>query len=125
MQKCQKYQICVENENLDCSTQIFPKPNMPCPGSFSLISWSGEIILQILIVSPSSSDLLTVSSISSPSFLTWKGHHPFTLLCLNRDICGTLPSCFNMLSVHCLEDFAPLGNWFRSRVSAPETMKDE
>ena len=69
-------------------------------------------------------DILTVSSISSPSFLTWKGHQPFTLLCLNRDICGTLPSCFNMLSVHCLEDFAPLGNWFRSSVSAPERVKE-
>ena len=64
--------------------------------------------------------ILTVSSnSSSPSFLTWKGHQPLTLLCLNRDICGTLPSCFNMFSVHCLDDFAPRGNWLRSSVSAP------
>ena len=62
----------------------------------------------------------TVSSISSsPSFFTWKGHQPLTRLCLKSDICGTLPSCFSIPRVHCLEVLAPLGNWFRSRVKAP------
>ena len=62
---------------------------------------------------------LTVSSSSSPSFFTWNGHQPLTRLCLNRDIMGTLPSVFNMPSVHCFEDLAPRGNRFKSRVRAP------
>jgi len=63
--------------------------------------------------------IITVSSISSPSFLTWKGHHPLTRLCLNSDICGTLPSFLSMSSVHSLDDLAPRGNRFMSSVSAP------
>ena len=62
---------------------------------------------------------VTVSSISSPSFLTWNGHQPLTRLCLKSDICGTEPSVLSMSSVHSLDDLAPRGNRFMSSVSAP------
>jgi hypothetical protein len=67
-----------------------------------------------------SASTFPVNSISSLSFLMKKGHHPFTLFCLKIFTTGTEPSVFNMSNVHSLEDFAPRGKRFKSRVIAPE-----
>ena len=94
---------------------------MTNPYPKSLSTYCHVILKFVVLIKIKKYTTPTVNSSSSVcSFFTANGHQPFTRFCLNNDICGTLPSFFNMFRVHSLEDLAPLGNRFRSRVSAPE-----
>lgn len=63
---------------------------------------------------------LTVSSGSSFSFCAMKGHQPFTLFCLKIEMDGSSCSLIIMSREHSFDDFAPLGNRFKSSSIAPE-----